>query len=661
MGIDGDRPPRRRVRRLIGMVLGTALCVVATTAASGTANAVCVAGATPTIDGCEPAVATLVIEKQVKGSWPVDGFTFQVRDSFGLLATVTINQQSPTSTNVFVPAGSSITVTEDAKPGYDPISATCTPRAAEPIPRAAETIAVANGETPTPAPDQATFTPAIGETWGCVFVNGERPTLDVRKLQLGGDQATFDFTLDRAGDVPDTAFSVKGDTRTVAGEPFTTELDLGPADNEFRVSELPASGFRLVDIYCYEESTWEDLFAYEIGEDGAGGSVTIGAGERKVRYGDDIICNFVNGRIPQLTVSKSVTGGAGDSTPFDFTVAPIKPTNDKPAPVAEVDPVAFSLADGGTNTVTLRERRDYELAELPVPEGYRFDEVSCMRTESGRRGKSESEYQEPAGIVYDGQTVRFPRVDFGTVIECTYTNVKLPRLTVVKALTNGSGAGLTTPFSFTITGQPAFTLTGGQSDGPRTLPVGVYTVTEGTLPAGFTFTSVACSEPSPVNGQSVEVNLAAGDDVTCTFSNDQTPPPVDVAQTPVLVPRLAIVKTGPLRARGLQRLTYAIRVRNRGNGVARNVVVTDVLPTGLSYVRASRKATVKGRTVSVAMGNLQPGASRTVKVTVRAAANIRGRRVNVAVARATGVRPVRDTARTVFTPLVRRVIPAVTG
>jgi hypothetical protein len=50
-----------------------------------------------------------------------------------------------------------------------------------------------------------------------------------------------------------------------------------------------------------------------------------------------------------------------------------------------------------------------------------------------------------------------------------------------------------------------------------------------------------------------------------------------------------------------------------------------------------------------------------VRLTVRAAANVRGRKVNLAVARATNVRPVRDTAPTVFRPIVRRVVPAVTG
>jgi hypothetical protein len=89
--------------------------------------------------------------------------------------------------------------------------------------------------------------------------------------------------------------------------------------------------------------------------------------------------------------------------------------------------------------------------------------------------------------------------------------------------------------------------------------------------------------------------------------------------------------------------------------------LADRLPSGMVYLRASRRATVTGRTVRVPMGNLRPGQARTVRVSVRAAANVRGPKVNLAVARADNARPVRDTARTVFRPTVRRIIPAVVG
>jgi len=142
-----------------------------------------------------------------------------------------------------------------------------------------------------------------------------------------------------------------------------------------------------------------------------------------------------------------------------------------------------------------------------------------------------------------------------------------------------------------------------------------------------------------------------------------TPPPATTQGTPTQVTRraaLRITKTGPARARGLQTVTYRIVVRNTGNAVARNVVVRDVLPKGLAHVR-STKGTFRNGVVTFRLGTLRPGASKVVRVVVKAPSNARGRKLNVATVSATGLRPVRDTAPTVFRPLVVRVSPAVTG
>jgi hypothetical protein len=87
----------------------------------------------------------------------------------------------------------------------------------------------------------------------------------------------------------------------------------------------------------------------------------------------------------------------------------------------------------------------------------------------------------------------------------------------------------------------------------------------------------------------------------------------------------------------------------------------DALPAGLIPVSTNVASTQRGRVVIVQLGNLRPGQTRTVRVTVRAAATIKGRKVNVAVARAANAAPVRDEAATVFAPLVRQIAPAVTG
>jgi uncharacterized repeat protein (TIGR01451 family) len=240
----------------------------------------------------------------------------------------------------------------------------------------------------------------------------------------------------------------------------------------------------------------------------------------------------------------------------------------------------------------------------------------------------------------------------GVEYVCTVTNDDIPaRLTVIKNVINDDG-GNAVPSDFTMnvsgTNVSLGTFPGTADPGTTvTLDAGPYSVDE-TFAPGYTKTL----------GADCSGSVAIGESRTCTITNNDVPTTVI---TRVRNPRLAIVKTGPLRARPLQRITYTIRVRNPGRAVARNVVVTDSLPSGLIYVKASRKATAKGRVVTIPMGNLRPGQARTVRIAVRAAANVRGRKLNVAIARAGNVRPVRDTAPTVFRPTVRRIIPAVTG
>ena len=54
------------------------------------------------------------------------------------------------------------------------------------------------------------------------------------------------------------------------------------------------------------------------------------------------------------------------------------------------------------------------------------------------------------------------------------------------------------------------------------LHAGTYTVTEGADPTGFAFNNVSCQGGSTsTSGKTATINLAAGDNVTCTYVNDQ--------------------------------------------------------------------------------------------------------------------------------------------
>jgi uncharacterized repeat protein (TIGR01451 family) len=82
---------------------------------------------------------------------------------------------------------------------------------------------------------------------------------------------------------------------------------------------------------------------------------------------------------------------------------------------------------------------------------------------------------------------------------------------------------------------------------------------------------------------------------------------------------LSITKSGPATATLGSDVTYNIVVKNTGNAVAKNVVVTDPVPAGLS-----------GSAVNVPVGNLAPGQSKNIAVTFKA--DKRGKACNTATA-----------------------------
>jgi uncharacterized repeat protein (TIGR01451 family) len=170
-----------------------------------------------------------------------------------------------------------------------------------------------------------------------------------------------------------------------------------------------------------------------------------------------------------------------------------------------------------------------------------------------------------------------------------------------------------------------------------------------------------------------------------------TPPPPPVLVEPTVVlpatpgiakvankalkPRLALSKRGPRRTLSGRAVTWRIRVVNRGPGVARRVVLRDIVPAGFALTR-SRIRVADGAKVKLArkryrfangavvwrIGNLRPGARRTILVTMRSTPGTVGRRVNRAVLRSANHRSlVARSPIVVRRAPVTKTLPAVTG
>ena len=122
----------------------------------------------------------------------------------------------------------------------------------------------------------------------------------------------------------------------------------------------------------------------------------------------------------------------------------------------------------------------------------------------------------------------------GNSIDCTFTNTKLPTVTLTK-ISNGDVGD----FTFTGTNgwgsQTITTVTSGVGVAGATQTLAAVatstTITE-TIPSGYELVSIACSG---LGGGTATPNLATGDvvfdaaataaanDITCTFTNDRLP------------------------------------------------------------------------------------------------------------------------------------------
>jgi uncharacterized repeat protein (TIGR01451 family) len=103
-------------------------------------------------------------------------------------------------------------------------------------------------------------------------------------------------------------------------------------------------------------------------------------------------------------------------------------------------------------------------------------------------------------------------------------------------------------------------------------------------------------------------------------------------------PALAIEKSGPENATLGSDVTYNLVVKNTGTAIARGVVVTDPVPTGMSHSSGKSE-------LSFEVGDLAPGQSRPLAVTFKA--NQRGKVCNTATANSSNAGKVSDDACTV--------------
>lgn len=144
-----------------------------------------------------------------------------------------------------------------------------------------------------------------------------------------------------------------------------------------------------------------------------------------------------------------------------------------------------------------------------------------------------------------------------------------------------------------------FTLTDPSSNSQTfgTLQAGDYDVVE-SLPENWYLTGCGCTGgDSSLISDGVTIHLDPGEDIICTFTNHQ--------QLPALEADLNVIKSDafdPVMV-GYD-VTYTVTVINNGPDTAENVVLTDTLPAGVTYVSAIPSQGTCGEAGGVVTGNL---------------------------------------------------------
>src|SRR3954468_2145814 len=364
-------------------------------------------------------------------------------------------------------------------------------------------------------------------------------TVRITKVNQGGNPADV-FHFDAAAPhakYPTTwagAFDLKGaGAPTATTKSFTVHANTGSyytSYGDYVFSEHADAGYELESVVCKVDgySTPNSNGSWTVA--GTGVSVKVGVGHT-------VACTFTNQRkTGTIEVVKDLEP-ATDAGRFDLEV--------------DGTPVATQVGDGGYGKTT----------------------VTTGTHTVGEDGANLAEYVRHTKCLKGTYVVAEGPGDVNVAvgqyedIVCTIENVRKAKLVVAKATVPADTATPKTAFSFTESPDgAAFDLTDGASDTRSVEPGKAYTITEADAHAlGYELTDVHCSngtvgEPA---SRSVTVTPAAGETVTCSFTNTK------------LQPGIKIVKSGPATAYSGDTLDFGFDVSNTGERPLHDVQVAD--------------------------------------------------------------------------------------
>lgn len=307
---------------------------------------------------------------------------------------------------------------------------------------------------------------ATGQHVICTYTNTRNTgTVFVKKVMVGGTD-TFAYT-----GTPNGSISINNET-------IQATVDTGA----YTSTEVTKAGWDLTSVVCNDSNSTGDV-----------GTRTANF---NVESGETVTCTFTNTKRAHIIIKK-------DAVPDSNTQAFTFNNN-----FGNGSPSTFNLTDTTTAGLPSYDAEvlpgKYAVSENSVPTGWKLDGTSCDQAE----------------------TVSDIDVASGETVTCTFTNVKLAKITLVKNTIGGNGT-----FDFVMTGTSlplsAQLTTSGGTDSEifnNIDPDNTYSITETPIPAGWAKTSATCDNQDPVTA----ITPNAGEEIICTFTNNKPAAQIDL-------------------------------------------------------------------------------------------------------------------------------------